>query len=89
MDLAIQDVWVPDFRAGRIVHCHVGIENGVITAVSDSPLQADTVVEGEDGLLTPGLMDAHVHIESALISGLMCFCGRARRNKLKMMPTAS
>lgn len=68
MDLAIQDVWVPDFRANRMFHCHVGIEHGVIKAVSDSPLQADTVVEGEDGLLTPGLMDAHVHMESALLT---------------------
>jgi adenine deaminase len=68
MDLAIQNVWVPDFRANRIVHCHVGIEHGVISAVSESPLEADTVVEGEEGLLTPGLMDAHVHIESALLT---------------------
>jgi adenine deaminase len=68
MDLAIQDVWVPDFRADRMVHCHVGIEDGLVTAVSDSPLQADTVVEGKDGLLTPGLMDSHVHMESTLLT---------------------
>jgi len=68
MDLVIQDVWVPDFRENRLVHCHVGIENGRIATVSESPLPAETVVEGENGLLAPGLMDAHVHIESTLLT---------------------
>lgn len=68
MDLAIQEVWIPDFRENRMVHCHVGVENGRIVALSHSPLRADTVIEGENGLLTPGLTDAHVHIESALLT---------------------
>lgn len=68
MDLTIRDVWVPDFRENRMVRCHVGVENGRIVALSESPLQAETVIEGENGLLTPGLTDAHVHIESALLT---------------------
>ncbi|OPX36534.1 MAG: hypothetical protein B1H13_14330 [Desulfobacteraceae bacterium 4484_190.3] len=68
MDLALRNVWVPDFRENRLVHCHVGLENGLIAAVSDTPMDAEAVVEGKNGLLTPGLMDAHVHMESALLT---------------------
>lgn len=70
MDLVIQNVWVPDFRGNRLVHGHVGIENGLIALVSDTPLKAATIIDGENGLLTPGLMDAHVHIESTLLTPL-------------------
>ncbi|MBW2095719.1 MAG: adenine deaminase [Deltaproteobacteria bacterium] len=68
MDLVIQNVWVPDFRENRLVHGHVGIENGRIATVSEGTLPAETMVEGDNGLLTPGLTDAHVHIESALLT---------------------
>jgi adenine deaminase len=68
MDLVLQNVWVPDFRENRLVHCHVGVENGRIAAVSDSPMDAENVLDGQNGLLTPGLMDAHVHMESALLT---------------------
>ncbi|MFZ0447636.1 MAG: adenine deaminase C-terminal domain-containing protein [Desulfatiglandaceae bacterium] len=68
MNLAIENVWVPDFRQNRLVHGHVGIKNGRIVAVSDTPFKAHTVIDGKDGLLTPGLMDAHVHMESALLT---------------------
>jgi adenine deaminase len=68
MDLVLQNVWVPDFREKRLVHCHVGLENGRVAAVSDTPMEAEIVVDGQNGLLTPGLMDAHVHMESALLT---------------------
>ncbi len=68
MDLVIANVWVPDFRQNRLVRRHVGIKNGRIAALSDAPIMAETVLEGKNGLLTPGLMDAHVHMESALLT---------------------
>lgn len=68
MDLAIKNVWIPDFRGNRLVRCHVGIRNGSIAVVSETPIEADTVLDGECGLLAPGLMDAHVHMESALLT---------------------
>jgi adenine deaminase len=68
MDLAIKNAWIPDFRQNRLVHLHVGMRDGRIAAVSDAPIEAEAVLDGEDGLLAPGLMDAHVHMESALLT---------------------
>ncbi|MBW1925334.1 MAG: adenine deaminase [Deltaproteobacteria bacterium] len=68
MDLAIHHVTVPDFRGNRLVSCHVGIDSGRIVDVSQTPPRAENVVEGKGGLLTPGLMDAHVHVESSFLT---------------------
>lgn len=68
MDLAINSVWFPDFQENRLRYGNVGISGGRITALSDVPIEAETIIDGDGGLLTPGLMDCHVHIESSLLT---------------------
>ncbi|NOY22705.1 MAG: adenine deaminase [Acidobacteria bacterium] len=70
MDIIFQNVYIPDFRKNALVPGYVGIQNGRIAAVSSTPLpETDAVViDGETGILAPGFMDAHVHIESSLLT---------------------
>jgi imidazolonepropionase-like amidohydrolase len=64
--LLISDVTVID-GTGRaaVADANVLIENGLITAVSKSPLETPDNVEAIDGsgkFLVPGLMDLHIHL---------------------------
>lgn len=40
---------------------HILIENGIITAVSDESLEADSVMDVKGKYVLPGLIDCHVH----------------------------
>ncbi|NOZ13103.1 MAG: adenine deaminase [Acidobacteria bacterium] len=68
MDIAINRIAYPDFRENRLKTGHVGIHNGKIKVISDTPLNGEKVLDGAGRLLTPGLMDCHVHIESSLLT---------------------
>ncbi len=67
MEIAFNGVLIPDFSKGVFQKKSVGIENGVIAKVSDEPLQAKRVINGDGMYLTPGLIDCHCHIESSLM----------------------
>jgi len=68
MDVVFRNVRYPDFESGRMAFGHVGIQGNRIAAVGKASLPAAHVIEGSGRLLTPGLMDAHVHIESSLLT---------------------
>ncbi|MDH4249461.1 MAG: amidohydrolase family protein, partial [Deltaproteobacteria bacterium] len=57
---------------GRTLHAaEVLIRGGVITEVGAGPLRSPPgcpVLEAQGQLISPGFMDAHLHIESALLS---------------------
>lgn len=40
----------------------VAVENGEIVSVGDAPDDPETVVDGEGGVIAPGLIDSHVHV---------------------------
>ncbi len=65
MDIAFNDVLIPDFVAGEFRKKSVGIENGLIVQIEDEPIQAKRVIKGDGMYLTPGLIDCHCHIESS------------------------
>ncbi len=68
MDIAINHIVYPDFQENRLKTGNVGIHNGRIKVISDTPLNGTKILDGTGGLLTSGLMDCHVHIESSLLT---------------------
>jgi adenine deaminase len=67
MDLAINNVLIPDFAKLSFTRGNIGIEGDTISTISDVPLEADTIIDGHGGYLTPGLIDTHCHIESSYL----------------------
>lgn len=67
MSISFQNVLIPDFQKNEFYKASVKIENGRIAEISDSPLTAETVIDGQGGVLSPGLIDCHCHIESSLL----------------------
>ena len=39
----------------------IGITNGVITAISPSPLKAKRIIDAKNHVVSPGFIDLHVH----------------------------
>lgn len=67
-DLNIVDCALVDVFQNRVVrNSTVSIYRGVIVGVNDG-LRADREYEAQGLFLCPGLLDAHVHIESSLLS---------------------
>lgn len=73
-DLAICHVAVVDVQNCEIIpEATVLVGDGVILAVLqeqeiDGPIRAREVVDGRGRVLIPGLMDAHIHIESSMLT---------------------
>lgn len=67
-DLNLTDCTVLDLLGGRLIeNSTVSIRNGRIAGVNDGlTARATTSLEGK--FLAPGLVDAHVHIESSLLT---------------------
>lgn len=61
-DLVIANCRVFDGRTELPGTHHVGIQGRMIAAVSDTPLEGATVVDGHGGWLMPGLIDTHMHL---------------------------
>jgi len=67
-DLNIVNCVLVDVFQGRIVpDSTVSISRGVIVGVNDG-LRAENTFDAKGRFLAPGFMDAHVHIESSLLS---------------------
>ena len=80
MDIAINNVFIPDFRKRRFLKTSVGIKNGVINQIGEDNIDAEIMVDGTDKYLTPGLIDCHCHIESSyllpsLFGNVIANCG--------------
>ncbi len=70
LDIALNNVIIPDFREMRLFKGNIGIRNGIIETVSDSPLDARTKIDGKERCTSPGLIDCHCHIESSFLTPL-------------------
>lgn len=71
-DLAITNIQLVNTITGEIYPATVFVKDGFIVHVEDKDLdygldKADNVIDGNNQYLIPGLIDAHVHIESSMM----------------------
>lgn len=66
-DLVLRDAWVVDVFNKELVRADVAVKDGVIAGVGRYSEAAETVAATGKFVL-PGLIDAHVHIESTLLT---------------------
>lgn len=72
-DLLIKNVKLVNVITGEIYPANVFVYDGMVAHVEYKDLSADldnakTVIDGEGKYLTPGLIDAHEHIESSMMT---------------------
>jgi len=60
-DIVISGGRVIDPESGLDAVRHVGITGGRILAISDSPLEGDTVIDATGLVVSPGFIDLHAH----------------------------
>lgn len=70
LDLLVKDVQLVDVYSAEILATNIGIKNGRVVTISGefpkhSPVE---VIDGEGRYAVPGLIDAHVHIETTLLT---------------------
>lgn len=68
MDLAINNAVIPDFFHMKWRKGHIGIENGNIIKISERTLTGKNVIDVEEKVVSPGLIDCHCHIESSYVT---------------------
>ena len=61
--LCINNGFVIDPQTNTARIAHVGIENGRIAVVSDTPLEADEVIDAGGHVVCPGFIDVHGHVD--------------------------
>lgn len=67
-DLVIKNITIIDvFNKNRFIDT-VGIKNGYIIGIGD--YESENVIDGTGKYICPGLIDAHCHIESSLVTPL-------------------
>lgn len=67
--MIIQDVWVFQTTTQSFVKKNVSIKDGKFYYISSSELTSltpDTIIKAENQYMIPGLIDAHMHIESSM-----------------------
>ena len=67
-DLLLTGGRVANVFTGRIQHADVVIADGVIAGVGDCGWTAEQVIDVDGAVIAPGLIDAHMHIESTLLT---------------------
>ncbi len=69
-DLAIRGGYVVNVFTGELVQADIGVVGGYIAVVtaSDGQLRARTEMDAQGLFLAPGLIDAHMHLESSMLS---------------------
>lgn len=65
-DLVIKDITIIDVFQNSSFTDNVAIKNGVIVGFGD--FNGKTEIDGSGKFICPGLMDAHAHIESSLVT---------------------
>lgn len=63
-DILIRNAALP--RTDDLVSIH--LTDGEITAVGDTPSTAGTVIDADGGLVTPPFVDAHTHLDKAMVA---------------------
>ena len=66
MSLKITNVTLPDRKGNWNVAIANGYITSITTAKSNSP-EAEKILDGKGQLLIPGLVDAHIHLDKALL----------------------
>lgn len=75
-DLVIRNVRLVNVFTGEVYPAEVGIHDGFVACVSADPdrtgaaftIEAREEYDGRGGYLIPGFIDAHVHIESSMVT---------------------
>ena len=67
MEIAINNILIPDFKKLVFRKCSVGISKGKIISISENKIKGNVTIDGEGCYLTPGLIDCHCHIESSYL----------------------
>ncbi len=65
-DLILKNGMVINVFTEEIIKTDVGIKNGIITRIGN--LNGENIINCEGKYISPGLIDAHLHIESSMIS---------------------
>ena len=70
LDLLVKDVQLVDVYSAEIVSTNIGVKNGRVVTISPTlpKLPPLAVIDGEHKYAIPGLIDAHVHIETTLLT---------------------
>jgi len=70
LDLLVKDVQLVNVYSAEIVATNIGIKNGRVVTISPTlPKQHPlAVIDGEHNYAIPGLIDAHIHIETTLLT---------------------
>ncbi len=69
LDLIIRDVRLADVYRGRVIEADIGVYDGVVTSIRRGLRAEARRVHDAHGLFAlPGFIDAHVHIESTLLT---------------------
>jgi adenine deaminase len=66
-DMTIRNVHYLDVFSGKFIKGDVSIHQGIIVGI-DETYSAREVVDGEGAYVVPGFIDAHVHIESSMMT---------------------
>ncbi len=66
-DLLLKNGFVVNVFSGEVIKTNVAIKGGYIAALGDNYQEGRTVLDLEGKYLAPGLIDAHLHIESTLL----------------------
>lgn len=67
-DVAINNCFIPDFEKNIFLKVSVGIRENLISYIGEKNIEAKVVIEAENKILSPGLIDGHCHIESSMLS---------------------
>lgn len=66
-DLVITNGRIINVFSGEIMESDIAIKNGYIAGIGDFP-DAEKVIDAAGAFIAPGFIDAHVHVESAMVT---------------------
>lgn len=66
-DLVITNGRIINVFSGEIMEGDIAIKNGYIASIGDFP-DAEKVIDAAGAFIAPGFIDAHVHVESAMVT---------------------
>ena len=67
-DLLLRDAQLVNVFSGEILRTNVALSGATVAGIGDDYTEAEQVLDLKGRYLTPGLIDAHVHLESSLVS---------------------
>lgn len=67
-DLLLKNARYLNFFSQRIEQADILIQDGTIVGIGDNLGQAKKIIDCTDYILAPGFIDAHIHLESTLLS---------------------